>query len=88
MSDLDMPRDPFMSGHGVLMDIWLKPIRPSLDRVSTTIEKPLAEMTMPDLLAWFNILGYGALTGYVLGTLAGNLLSAAFAGPRVRVIRG
>lgn len=65
-----------------LKDLWLIPIRKPLAATAATAEKPLAELTVPDLFAWVVVLGYGGITGYVLGKMAGNLLVAALGGPR------
>jgi hypothetical protein len=65
-----------------LMDMWLLPIRKPLAQTAATVDKPLADMTVPDLMAWGIVLGYGGVTGYVLGKMLGNLLVAALGGPR------
>jgi hypothetical protein len=68
------------SKHAGLYDLWLMPIRKPLAATSATAQKPLAEMTVPDLMAWVYVLGYGGLSGYVAGKLIGNLLIVALGG--------
>jgi hypothetical protein len=67
-----------------LYDLWLMPIRKPLAQASATAEKPIGEMTVPDLMAWVYVLGYGGISGYIAGRLIGNLLVVALGGPRRR----
>lgn len=60
---------------------WRRPVEPFLDRMAATRDKPLAELTMPDLISWLMVFGYAAATGAVLGSIGGNLLAAALRGP-------
>lgn len=64
-----------------LFRIWASPIEPMLERIGDTADKPLAELTMTDLLTWAFVLGYAAMTGLVVGQLAGNLIVSAVRGP-------
>jgi hypothetical protein len=64
---------------------WRKPIEPFMARMTATRDKPLAELTMPDLISWVLVFGYAAATGAVLGHIGGNLLASALRGPvRIR----
>jgi hypothetical protein len=65
-----------------LTDAWSKPIRGPLDRVSQTVDTPVGRLTVPELFDWAIVLGYSALTGYVIGKAAGNLAVIALGGPR------
>ena len=65
-----------------LFDYWLMPISQALETTSETASKPLAELTVPDLIAWAAVLGYSALTGYILGKIAVNIAGVALGGPR------
>jgi hypothetical protein len=61
---------------------WLTPIRGPLARAHETADKPLGSLTVPELFDWGVVLGYGALTGYVLGTMAVNLAAVLLGGRR------
>lgn len=65
----------------MLVKAWRKPIEPGLKVMKATAEKPLAELTMPDVLAWAIVLTYFAATGMLLGQLAGNVLVNVLRGP-------
>jgi hypothetical protein len=80
----DIEHLDFTPGSGVLnaaVKAWSKPIEPYLKTVAATRSKPLAELTMPDLLAWAFVFTYAALTGMVIGQVTGNVLSVALRGP-------
>ncbi len=66
---------------GLLITAWRKPVEPYMKTCAETCDRPFAELTMPDVLAWVLVLGYAAVTGMVLGHLAGNILAAALRGP-------
>lgn len=61
---------------------WSRPVRSQLESIDASMDKPIGQMTMPELMAWVYVLGYGGLTGYVAGTMAANLLHSALRGPR------
>lgn len=64
-----------------LVKAWRKPIEEPMARMKDTAGKPLAELTMPDVLAWAFVLSYAILTGMALGQLAGTVLVNVLRGP-------
>ncbi len=60
---------------------WRKPVEPFLEQMKATMDKPLAELTMPDLMSWLIVFAYAGATGFILGQLGGNLLATALRGP-------
>ena len=74
---LDRPQTAPRSTLASLEVVWLMPIQKQLSIASRTAERPLAEITMPEVAAWLTVLGYGALTGFVVGRLVSNLLAVA-----------
>ncbi len=52
-------------------DWWLKPVRKQLETAAGSIHKPLAEVTMDELVSW-GILG---CYSYVVGMVAGRILA-------------
>lgn len=70
-----------LAGTPAWLRLWLAPIGEPLRRVGATADKPLAELTMTDLVAWGCVLTYAAATGMVAARLAANLAAAAVRGP-------
>lgn len=67
---------------GPIVQLWIKPVRGSYDRTAKTRDKPLAELTVPEVMDWAVILTYAMLTGYVIGKAVGNLAAVAIGGPK------
>jgi len=74
----ELPPDPFPSMRTVLMDAWVRPIRKPMAIASATADKPIGQLTMPELTAWAYVLSYGGLSGLLIGTLAIKILESAF----------
>lgn len=55
--NLELPPDPFTS-RSRLLELWSKPLQPLLPEVSAAIKKPLAEVTLHELLACACVFGY------------------------------
>jgi hypothetical protein len=79
---LNADAEPPLSPLQFLQDIWMMPIRRQAEIADASADKPLGEMTMPEMLSWGVVLAYGGATGYVIGTMAANLLAAALGGRR------
>ena len=73
-----------LAGTHPLVRLWLRPIAESLEVVTGTVDKPVGAMTMIEILAWVNVLGYAMLSGYVAGRVAGNIAAVALRGPARR----
>jgi hypothetical protein len=65
-----------------LYQLWLRPIRGPFERAAETVHKPIGQLTVPEAVDWAACLGYAALTGYVIGKMAGNLLEVGLGGRR------
>lgn len=82
--DKDISHLDFPAGAGIgaaAIRAWRKPIEPHLAILKATSGKPLAELTMPELLTWGLVFSYAFATGMVIGQLAGNVLALALRGP-------
>lgn len=60
-----------------LLDLWLKPIEKPFLVATGCVDKPVGELTMPELMSWVYCLGYGGLTGFIIGKMIANLLGVA-----------
>lgn len=87
-SPTDGPLDPFgpyqpppaLAAAHPAVRAWLRPVASELAVMTATRDKPLGQLTLPEVLAWAVVLGYAALTGAVLGAMAGNVLRVAALG--------
>lgn len=73
---------PDIETGSVVVDLWLKPVQSSIKMAMLTAEKPVGQMTPGELLAWFNVLGYGTLSGLLAITVIWNLGRVAVGGRR------
>jgi hypothetical protein len=60
--------------------LWITPIRELLPVAARVKDKPLSEVTLTELTAWFAIVGYISVTGILGGMLAGNIIRVAIGG--------
>ena len=67
----DMPR---------LARLWLRPVEPLLPVLRETRDKPLGQLTVPELLTWAACLGYMVASMALAETLALNLVRVAVRG--------
>jgi|HubBroStandDraft_1064217.scaffolds.fasta_scaffold15366_8 hypothetical protein len=56
-------------------DWWLTPVRKQLATAAASIHKPLAEVTMDEVVSWGIIVGYGYLVGALLGRVIQRLVA-------------
>jgi hypothetical protein len=71
-----------MRGDGpAWLSLWLAPIRDPMRIAAASVDKPVGQMTMGELMSWAAVLAYAGLSGYVAGRIAGNLALAALRGP-------
>lgn len=68
-----------------LYNLWLAPIRPALEITKGTADKPLAEITMPEFLAWLMVVAYGGMTGYLIGKVAASVVLGPVNRPAIRL---
>lgn len=73
------PRSPLVANS--VVQAWLKPIRPFFDDAVSTFDKPLAELTIPEIMSWVMVFAYAIGTGMIAGRIAGNLAATALRGP-------
>lgn len=64
--------------------VWLKPVEPMLGKVIATRDKPLAELTMPEVLSWCYVIAYCMGTGMIAARLAANTAAVILHGPMRR----
>ena len=84
----DGPLDPFgpggplvFSGPGAaLLGLWAKPIQPLVPEVRQAIRKPLAEVTMYEVLACAVTFGYIFSSMLLAQTMMANLVKVAVRG--------
>lgn len=56
-------------------DWWLAPVRKQIMTAAASINKPLAEVTVDEVVSWGIIAGYGYLVGLVLGRVIQRLVA-------------
>jgi hypothetical protein len=61
--------------------LWLAPIRDQLPVIAATKDKPLAELTMPEIAAWAMVGFYCVVSGIAAGQLAANVAVTVLRGP-------
>ena len=83
------PLDPFGDGLPAVMvpnvadaalRLWLQPLQPLLPVLRETADKPVAEMTMKELIAWGMVAFYAFSSGMLAATIARNIVRVAVAG--------
>jgi hypothetical protein len=52
-------------------DWWLRPVRQQLAAAAASLHKPLAEVTVDEVVSWGILISYS----YLVGTLAGRVIS-------------
>lgn len=57
-----------------VLDLWMRPIEGPMKIVTATSGKKVGDLTMPEVVSWLVVLGYGAMTGYVIGKVAANVV--------------
>lgn len=84
-SATDGPLDPF--GHGLpdvgggrLYELWMTPIKPILPTLRKTVDKPIGQLTMQEILAWGLAVGYIVATVTVAEAMLMNLARVAIRG--------
>lgn len=79
-----VPADWTVTAQGTLprpVQLWLGPIREQLDIVARSKDKPLAELTMPEVAAWAICGAWCVLTGVIAGQVAANVAVTVLRGP-------
>lgn len=76
--------DAALAGLPAPVRLWARPIREPLAIASGTASQPLGQLTMQELVAWGVLFLYSAVTGMIIGHLAGNLAATALRGPHRR----
>jgi len=75
-------RGEHRSRNHALTEAWLRPVRGPYQRALRTVDKPVGDMTVPEVFDWALVLGYAGVTGYAIGKMAGNLLEVLLGGRR------
>lgn len=70
---------PF-EGKPALVRLWLKPVESVYPTLKGTVDKPIGQFTMPELIAWGLTLAYLATSVALAETLAFNLARVALRG--------
>jgi hypothetical protein len=85
-SPTDGPLDPFGDGlphggaGGKLFELWTKPIQPLVPEVRDALRKPLAEVTLHEVLAVMATFGYLIASMALIEGMALNLARVAIRG--------
>jgi hypothetical protein len=56
-------------------DWWLRPVQRQLAGAAGSIHKPLAEVTVDEVVSWGILLGYGYLVGLLAGRVIARLVA-------------
>ena len=56
-------------------DWWLAPVRKQIAVAAGSVHKPLAEVTVDEVVSWGILLGYGYLVGMVAGRVIARLVT-------------
>jgi hypothetical protein len=60
--------------------LWLKPVDDLLPTLEETRDKPLGQLTVPEVLAWVTVIAYFTSSIALAGALAGNVARVAIRG--------